>query len=104
MDLTTTLAGSLMEHFFPAGWDLAEIDHLGALSGSDLTKQAAWWHPQFEPVACADYGDFDTLLGHEIAREILLARQAGRPLALILPAGPMGMYRWTVFFRKEWQW
>src|SRR5262249_22284024 len=29
-------------------------------------------------------------------------RQAGRPLALILPVGPMGMYRWTVYFLTEW--
>src|SRR5262249_40183484 len=36
------------------------------------------------------------------AREIQLARQAGRPLALILPVGPMGMYRWTVYFLNEW--
>jgi glucosamine-6-phosphate deaminase len=41
-------------------------------------------------------------MGHEIAREIKLARQASRPLILILPVGPMGMYRWTVFFLKEW--
>ena len=26
MDLLTTLPGSLMENFFPAGWDLAKID------------------------------------------------------------------------------
>src|SRR5439155_4302971 len=40
--------------------------------------------------------------GHELAREIQLSRQAGRPLALILPVGPMGMYRWTVYFLTEW--
>jgi glucosamine-6-phosphate deaminase len=103
MDLTTTLPGSMVEHFFPAGWNLLEIDRLGGLSGAALTQRAAWWHPQFEPVACDSYGDFDTFMGHEIAREILLARQASRPLALILPVGPMGMYRWTVYFLKEWQ-
>src|SRR4029077_4737073 len=27
---------------------------------------------------------------------------AGRPLTLSLPGGPMGMYRWTVYFLKEW--
>src|SRR5207244_6002444 len=81
---------------------LAAIDRLGALAGADVTKRAAWWHPQFEPVPCADYADFDTYMGHEIAREIQLARAAGRPLALILPVGPMGMYRWTVYFLKEW--
>jgi glucosamine-6-phosphate deaminase len=41
-------------------------------------------------------------MGHEIAREIHLARQAGRPIAFILPVGPMGMYRWTVYFLREW--
>ena len=61
-----------------------------------------WWHPQFEPVACGSFDDFDTCLGHEIAREMQLARQAGRPLVFILPVGPMGMYRWTVYFLNEW--
>ena len=30
------------------------------------------------------------------------AREAGRKLALILPVGPMGMYRWTVYFLRDW--
>jgi glucosamine-6-phosphate deaminase len=42
-------------------------------------------------------------MGHEIAREILLSRQAGQRIAFILPVGPMGMYRWTVFFLREWK-
>jgi glucosamine-6-phosphate deaminase len=41
-------------------------------------------------------------MGHEIAREIQLAGQAGRPVVFILPVGPMGMYRWTVYFLREW--
>jgi glucosamine-6-phosphate deaminase len=41
-------------------------------------------------------------MGHEIAREIQKTRAEGRPLAIILPVGPMGMYRWTVYFLKEW--
>src|SRR5438552_2919317 len=102
MDLISTLPGSLMEGFFPKGWDLAKIDRLGALAGADVPKREKWWHANFEPVACATVADFDTLLGHEIAREIQLARQANRPLALILPVGPMGMYRWTVYFLREW--
>jgi glucosamine-6-phosphate deaminase len=102
MDLTTTIAGSSMENFLPSGWNLPEIDRLGALSGAEAVHRQGWWHPHFEPVACRDYADFDTVLGHEIAREIHLARVAGRPLILILPVGPMGMYRWTVFFLKEW--
>jgi glucosamine-6-phosphate deaminase len=102
VDLLSTLKGSLMEGFFPAGWNLSRIDQLAAASGEELFRRKPWWHPQFEPVACADYADFDTYLGHEIAREIQQSRQAGRPLILILPVGPMGMYRWTVYFLREW--
>jgi glucosamine-6-phosphate deaminase len=102
MDLLSTFKGSLMEGFLPAGWDLARIDQLAAKPPSELTKREKWWHAQFEPVACASFEDFDTYVGHEIARDIQLTRQAGRSLILILPVGPMGMYRWTVYFLKEW--
>jgi len=102
MNLITTFAGSLMEGFFPAGWDLQKIDRLGAATSADLSRRSNWWHPQFQPVPCATIADFDTFMGHEIAREIQLARAAGRPLALILPVGPMGMYRWAVYFLSEW--
>jgi glucosamine-6-phosphate deaminase len=91
-----------MEGFLPAGWDLAKIDKLGAVAAPELLQRRAWWHSQFEPVGCASFADFDTFLGHEIAREIQLTAQAGRPLILILPVGPMGMYRWTVYFLNEW--
>jgi glucosamine-6-phosphate deaminase len=102
MNLLTTLSGSLMEGFFPRGWDLAKIDRLGALGPAEMTRRASWWHPQFEPVGCASLGDFETFVGHEIAREIQLAGQAGRHIAFILPVGPMGMYRWVVYFLKVW--
>jgi glucosamine-6-phosphate deaminase len=102
MNLLTTFAGSLMEGFLPAGWDLARIDRLADAPPDTLARREAWWHPNFEPVACASLADFDTYMGHEIARAIQLARQAGHPLALILPVGPMGMYRWAVYFLKEW--
>jgi glucosamine-6-phosphate deaminase len=102
MDLISTLSGSLMENFFPAGWDLARIDRLAALPPGTLGDRQGWWHPQFEPVARATVEDFDTCMGHEIAREVSLARQAGRPIAFILPVGPMGMYRWAVYFLTEW--
>ena len=102
MDLITTLSGSLLENFFPRGWDLGRIDRLAALSPEAAVARQPWWHPQFEPVGCASVEDFDTYMGHEIASEIQLSEQAGRPLLLILPVGPMGMYRWAVYFLKEW--
>ena len=42
------------------------------------------------------------MLGHEIALTVKRTRDQGRELALILPVGPMGMYRWAVYFLKEW--
>jgi glucosamine-6-phosphate deaminase len=102
MDLISTIAGSLMEDFLPRGWDLKRIDQLGAQGPEQVAQRQPWWHPQFEPTPCASVEDFDTFMGHEIAREIQLARQAGRSIAFILPVGPMGMYRWTIYFLKEW--
>jgi glucosamine-6-phosphate deaminase len=101
MDLISTIPGSMMEGFLPAGWDLKKIDALAA-DDRRFGKRESWWHPQFEPVECASLADFETYMGHEIAREVLLAREAKRDVAFILPVGPMGMYRWTVYFLSEW--
>ncbi len=102
MDLISTYDGSMMEGFLPKGWDLKKIDQLADISDDNLVKRNSWWHVDFEPIACDSVADFDTFMGHEIAREIQKARQAGQPLALILPVGPMGMYRWAVYFLTEW--
>ncbi len=102
MNLLTTLPGSLLETFFPAGWDLAKIDALISDQPADMTRREAWWNPAFTPVPCASLADFEVYLGHAIAREIQSAGAAGRPLALILPVGPMGMYRWAIYFLQEW--
>ncbi len=102
MNLLSTLRGSSMEGFLPAGWNLERIDALADVHGSDLVKPRPWWNAGFRPVACSSLADFDTMLGHEIAREIAISHAENRPLALILPVGPMGMYRWTVYFLREW--
>jgi glucosamine-6-phosphate deaminase len=102
MNLVTTSAGSMMDGFLPKGWDLAKIDRLAGTSEAEALRRQPWWNAQFEPVDCGSLADFDTFMGHEIAREILLAREANRPLVLILPVGPMGMYRWAVYFLTEW--
>jgi glucosamine-6-phosphate deaminase len=92
----------MLEGFFPAGWDLARIDALASRPPGDLLKREAWWHADFEPIPCASVADFDTYMGHEIARAVQRTRAAGKPLIIILPVGPMGMYRWAVYFIKEW--
>ena len=102
MDLISTISGSLMEGFFPAGWDLKRIDACVDPDPTTVTQRQSWWHAQFEPVPCQSLTDFDTMLGHEIAMTIRQSRDAGEKLILILPVGPMGMYRWAVFFLREW--
>ncbi len=102
INLMTTLKGSLLEGFFPEGWDLAAWDKCAAVSPKNFEKPEKWWNKKFEPVACESLGDFDTMMGHEIAMEIVNAKKAKKQLAMILPVGPMGMYKWAVYFLKEW--
>ena len=34
--------------------------------------------------------------------QIKLAKDRNEKIAFILPVGPMGMYKWVVYFLKEW--
>jgi glucosamine-6-phosphate deaminase len=102
INLITTIKGSLLENFFPAGWDLEAFDKICSQPPANITKRNAWWHKDFQPIACETLADFDTMMGHEIAREIAQAKTAGRQIAFILPVGPMGMYKWAVYFLNEW--
>lgn len=102
MNLLTTFAGSMMEGFLPAGWDLAKLDACIDPEPSTITRRQKSWNKKFEPIPCANLHDFDVMLGHEIALAIKQARDEGRKLAMILPVGPMGMYKWAVYFLVMW--
>lgn len=102
INLISTLKGSLLEGFFPEGWDLEALDRCCSMPPEALTKPEPWWNRKFEPVPCNTLEDFDTMMGHEIALEIAGAKKARKPIVFILPVGPMGMYRWAVYFLKEW--
>ena len=56
MNLITTLSGSLLEGFFPAGWDLAKIDACVDDDPTTIEKRQSWWHKKFEPVLCESLG------------------------------------------------
>jgi glucosamine-6-phosphate deaminase len=99
----TTLKGSLLEGFLPKGWNLAKIDAIVSRPPAAARKREKWWHKGFAPVPCDTLADFDTMMGHEIAWQIVRARAEGKKLVLILPVGPMGMYRWAVFFLRSWR-
>lgn len=98
MDFLSTVQGSLLETFYPKGWDMEKIDQC---CDKGVTREE-FWHADFNPVECDNIYEFDTLMGHEIALSIKKARDNGEKLAMILPVGPMGMYKWAVYFLKEW--
>ena len=98
MDFLSTVKGSLLEGFYPKGWDLAKID---ACCEKGVEREA-FWHKDFTPVECAELSDFDTYMGHEIALQIKTAADKGEKLAIILPVGPMGMYKWAAYFLNAW--
>ena len=101
MDFNSTVKGSMLEGFYPAGWDFAKID--ACIDAPEkITQRQAFWNKDFTPVQCESLGEFETYMGHEIAMQIKLAKDRNEQIAFILPVGPMGMYKWVVYFLKEW--
>jgi glucosamine-6-phosphate deaminase len=101
IDLISTIRGSLLEGFFPKGWDLARLDAIASRPPERITEREPSWHADFRPEPCADVAEMEVRMGVEIAHEVIRAREAGRRLVLILPVGPMGMYRWAVLILKR---
>ena len=99
MDFMTTVKGSLLEGFYPVGWDMEKID---ACCEKGVVRES-FWNEKFNPIECADINDFDTFMGHEIAMQVKETYGQGRKLAIILPVGPMGMYKWAAYFLNEWK-
>jgi glucosamine-6-phosphate deaminase len=102
MDFMSTVKGSMLEGFYPKGWDMARLDACASTPAAEVLVPQKHWNQDFRPVPCATLADFDMMMGHEIAHTIRKAREDGVELAMILPVGPMGMYKWAVFFLKEW--
>jgi glucosamine-6-phosphate deaminase len=102
MDFQSTVKDSALEGFYPAGWDFSRIDKICSQSPEALDKREEWWHNGFAPVQCVALSDLDTCIGHEIAMQIRQAGERKEKIAFIFPVGPMGMYKWVVYFLKEW--
>lgn len=101
MDFYSTVKGSALEGFYPAGWDFERIDACVGTPETVCDRQS-FWHPDFTPVPCDSLEKFETYMGHEIAMQIKLAADRKEKIAFILPVGPMGMYQWVVYFLKQW--
>jgi glucosamine-6-phosphate deaminase len=102
MNFLSTMKGSNMEHYFPRGWDLEKIDRCCSHQPGEIYERQSHWHKNFEPVMCDNDTSFGVMMGHEIALSIKNARDKGKKLVMIWPVGPMGMYRWVVYFLKQW--
>ena len=102
MDFNSTVKGSLLEGFYPEGWDFEKIDKCCSHRPEEITEKQSFWNQDFAPIACESVAEFDVKMGHEIANEIKKANDENRKIAFILPVGPMGMYKWAVYFLKEW--
>lgn len=103
MDFISTVKGSLLEDFYPEEWDFKRIDECCGHGPEDVFERQPHWNDGFMPVACENVTEFNMVMGHEIAKTIQTAGQEGKKLIMVFPVGPMGMYRWAVYFLKEWQ-
>jgi glucosamine-6-phosphate deaminase len=96
INLITTIKGSLLDGFYPAGWDLKRIDKCCGMGLAKIKTPAKHWDRKFRAVPVNSVADMDTRMGDAIANQIEQTAKRGKPLALILPVGPMGMYKQVV--------
>jgi glucosamine-6-phosphate deaminase len=89
LTMLNTIKGSLLENFYPKGWNLSRIDACCALGLKKLTTPAKHWNNDFKAQSVPEMAP---PMGEEIARIIELARKQSRKLAMILPVGPVSMY------------
>lgn len=102
MDMLSTFQGSYFSEVFPKNWDLERIGKCVSNPPEEIGKRQEFWHKDFVPLPCGNLEEFGVYMGHEIALQIRKTKEEGRQLILILPVGPMGMYRWVVYFLKAW--
>jgi glucosamine-6-phosphate deaminase len=102
MKLVDTFAGSYAEAFYPRGWDMAKIDAVCSIPPEQIFDRQPHWNEEFVIDECIDVSEFNVRMGHEIAVQLKKGRDENYEIALILSAGPMGMYYWAAYFLNEW--
>lgn len=102
MDMLSTFQGSYFSEIFPRGWDIEKVKACVSNDPGSICCAQPHWSKDFMPVPCSNFEEFGAYMGHEIAMQVKQAKEEGRELILILPVGPMGMYKWAVYFLKQW--
>jgi glucosamine-6-phosphate deaminase len=98
LTMLNTIKGSLLESFYPRGWDLARMDRCCAMGAKKLTTRGRHWNSGFRAQSVPEMAP---PMGLEIARVIEQSRKQRRNLAMILPVGPVSMYDVAVARLKE---
>ena len=102
IDFLSTLEGSYAGGFYPKLWDYAKIQQITSLGFDAFSERQGHWNKRFEPIVCDDSGGgvetMNAMMGYEIFDVVRSAADQNQALALILPVGPMGMYKWAVYF------
>jgi glucosamine-6-phosphate deaminase len=103
IDFLSTFKDSYAGPFYPQGWDYARINEITALSSPEqFAARQKHWHKNFQPVICDDASGgveaMNASMGYEIFNCVKETGEKKLPLAMILPVGPMGMYKWAVYF------
>jgi glucosamine-6-phosphate deaminase len=105
MDFISTLEGSYAGPFYPKGWDYKKIQKITGLDVKEFDKPQSFWNKNFQPLICDDASggveSMNAMMGYEIFDRIRKAAVEKRELAIILPVGPMGMYRWLIYFCQK---
>ena len=101
MNMLDTLKGSYFSQILPEGWDIAKIMECVSNDPETACDRQDFWHEDFTPIKCTNLEEFGAYMGFEIAMQIKQTKEEGRKLILILPVGPMGMYKWAVYFLKQ---
>ena len=101
LNFKNTVEGSLLEGFYPKGWDLDQIDRCCELGLNGIISRADFWNDEFHPEPVTNLETMEQRMGEEIARVIMESRARNEQLAIILPVGPMGMYKYVVDILKN---
>ena len=101
MNMLDTFNGSYFSEIVPKGWDIFKINECVTNDPASVAEPQSFWNKDFAPVECTNLEEFGAYMGHEIAMQIKLTKEEGRKLILILPVGPMGMYKWAVYFLQQ---
>ena len=65
IDFNSTVKGSLLENFYPRGWDMAKIDACVSHAPEEISERQPFWNEGFQIASCKTIEEFNVKLGHE---------------------------------------